>query len=882
MRRSLARLLNFLKPERAEQAMSREMASHLALLEEDFLKRGCTEAEARREARLAYGSLENIKELHREARTVPLLEEFRKDLHYGLRGLLRAPGFTVTAVLTLALGIGANTAIFTVLNAVLLQPLPYRDADRLVTLLHDGTDPVAAANFHDWQEGSRSFEMLGAAEGWGPNHTGPESAEHLVALRLTQNLLSSLGVQPVLGRLFAPGEDNAGADHVAILSHRLWQRRFAGDRSIIGREITLDKQGYTVVGVMPADFKFAPFWATKAELWAPLALGNRMGNRGGNSLRIFGRLKPGVPFATARAEMASITARLERRYPGTNRNVVMTPLKQNVVGNVETPMLMIAVAVGFVLLIVCANVSHMLLARTADRQKEIALRLALGASRARVLKQLLTENLLLALAGALVGLPLALSSLKALLWIGPEYIPRVEMSTFNGTAIFFLCALTILAAVMFGAVPSWQAARGDVNESLKEGGRSGGSSARGSRLRSYLVASEFALAFTLLIGAGLMIRSFAALAASDPGFRPDRIFSAVVSVAGTREGEPGNREIFYRQLLERAKALPNVSSAGAINHLPLAGDMWGYSIEVEGRPKPKPGQSLNAVYRTVMPGYFETMRLPILQGRGILEIDDRRSPDVVLINARAAAAFWPGQNPIGQRITFDSSKGAQTRWATVIGIAANAKQRDWALSPYPEVYSAALQDRGFLGEGDSHSAYITMVLRSNGDPAGLASAFKQLVQSIDKNLPVSEIATMSQVVKDATAGPRFEMLLLTSLAALALVLAAVGIYGVMSYSLSRRKREIGIRMSLGAGQAQVLRMVLVGGMKQAAMGSVIGLAAALLLSKFIAKLLYGIQPSDPLTFGVVTAVLALAALLAICVPARRAVRIDPSVALREE
>jgi predicted permease len=416
---------------------------------------------------------------------------------------------------------------------------------------------------------------------------------------------------------------------------------------------------------------------------------------------------------------------------------------------------------------------------------------------------------------------------------------------------------------------------------LKEGGRGDTGGVRSNRWRSFLVASEFALAFMLLIGAGLMIRSFIALQAVDPGFDPHHVLSMIVSVAGSREAAPGGRAVFYRQLLQQVRRLADVQSAAGINHLPLAGDLWGWDFEIEGRPKPRPGESPSAVYRIAMPGYFETMRLPLLRGRTISESDDARAPGVVIINQRAAHEYWPGENPIGKRVTFNPNTTLPT-WLTVIGIAANEKQENWAAEPDPAVYLPALQNNDFLGANNSHVAYITLVLRTEGNPADLAAAVKRTVWSFDRNLPVSEVLTMDRVVADATAQPRFEMLLLGMFAAIALALAAIGIYGVMNYSVSRRRREIGIRISLGASRADVLRMVMQQGMLQVLAGSVAGIAGALLLSKLIAKMLYGVQPADPVTFGGVAVVLALAALLAVCIPARRATRIDPMVALRNE
>ena len=667
-----------------------------------------------------------------------------------------------------------------------------------------------------------------------------------------------------------------------MLSYSLWQRRFNLDRNVLGKSMVLNGEAYTIVGVMPPGFRFAPFWATRTELWVPDGLGERAQNRGGNSLRVFARLKPGFSLAQARSETKSITARLEQQYPGTNRRVLVTPLKEKVVGKIETPLLMMWGACGFVLLIACVNVAHMLLARTSDRQKEIAVRAALGAGRARVIAQFLTESMLLASCGSVAGLLLAFGGTRALIALSPAYLPRVETVSVDLRAVFFLLGVTLITAVAFGLAPAMHAAVANLSGALKEGGRGDSEGAHRQKVRGFLVASEFALAVILLIGAGLMIRSFMALQSIDPGFNPHNVLSMVVSVAGSNEEKPDRRGIFYRQLLDRLRRLPGVKAVGGINHIPLAGDMWGRSFSIEGRPRPRPGEAPSAVYRIAMPGYFETMRLPLVRGRAISEQDDLRAPAVLVINERAAREYWPGENHIGKRVTLDTGQNNPPTWLTIVGVAKNAKQLDWASEPYPELYLSALQNPAFLGESGSHIAYLTLVLRATGNAADLAPAVKETVWSFDKNLPVSEVITMDRAVADANAQPRFEMLLLSAFGAIALVLAIVGIYGVMSYSVSRRTREIGIRISLGASRSDVLRMVILRGMMQAAAGTAAGIAGALLLSRLMAKMLYGVRAADPVTFGGVAIVLGLAAILASAVPGRKATRIQPAVALRNE
>jgi predicted permease len=871
---------------RMERDMNEEMRFHIEAYAAELMQRGVPQQEALRQARLEFGGMETAKEECRDAVGVSFLETLFQDMRHGIRTMQRTPVFTVIAATVLALGIGANTAIFSVVDAVLLRPLDYKDSGRLVTVLMNGDAPVAPANYIDWRDQNRSFEAMGAADYWSPNLTGLDSPEHLVGLKVTQNLFPMLGIDPLLGRLFIPGEDKDGADREVILSYRLWQRRFSGDRNVLGKPIVLDGNAFTIVGVMPQGFQFAPFWATKAELWVPNAFGARIHSRGGNSLRIFARLKDGVSLTQARAEMAAITGRLEQQYPGTNRDVVVTPLKEKVVGEIETPLLVLLGAVGFVLLITCANVAHMLLARAAARQKEVAVRTALGARRGRIVRQFLTESLLLGCLGGVAGLALAALGTKFLVALSPANIPRVQTVGIDIRAALFLFGATFVTSIGFGLAPALQASSVALSDTLKEGGR-GNSEGRGrNRLRNLLVVSEFALALMLLIGAGLMIRTFAALEAVDAGFNPHHVISMVVSVAGSKEADPARRAVFYRQLIERVRSLPGVEAAGAINHLPLAGDLWGWPFVIEGRPKPRPGEYPGSTYRMVTPGYFAAMRLPLIRGRDVAETDTVTAPGVVIINERAAHEYWPGEDPIGKRISFDSDKANPPTWLTVIGVAKDAKQYDWAGEAFPETYLAAFQNHDFLGdsglEAASHVSYITLVARTIGDPAALAPSMKEAAWSFDRNLAISQVVTMDGVVAEANAQPRFEMLLLTIFAAVALVLATVGIYGVISYSASRRTHEIGVRMSLGASRFDVLLLVVRQGVWLALAGSVTGIFGALLLSRLMAKLLYGVKPTDPATFVAVAAGLGLVAMLACYLPARRAMRIDPMAALRYE
>jgi putative ABC transport system permease protein len=690
-----------------------------------------------------------------------------------------------------------------------------------------------------------------------------------------------LGVRPLAGRVFLPEEEEPGREHEVVLSHRLWQRRYAGDTKILGQSVSLNGEPYTVVGVMPRNFDFPPFWATGTELWVPDVLAPRAANRGGQSLRVFARLKRGVTLDVARAEMAGITARLEKQYPGSNREVTVSSLPETVVGDVRPALLVLLGAVAFVLLISCANVAHMLLARASARQREVAVRAALGASRSRMIRQFLTESLVLALLGGAGGLLLAFWGTNLLVSLGPADVPRVETVALDTRVLAFTLGISLLTGIAFGLAPALKAAGRNLTESLREGDRGATEGLHRGRLRGILIASEFALALVLLIGAGLMIRSFAALEAIDPGFDPRRVLSLTASVAGTSEAAPERRADFYRQALQRIRTLPGVVSAGAINHLPLAGDIWGWSFTIEGRPIPAPGESPDASYRVVLPGYFATMGIPILRGRDIAESDNLQAPGAVVVNDWLAKRHWPGEDPLGKRITFDD-QDKNPHWLTVVGVVKNTVRSEWAAAQEGEVYLPYLQHHNYLEKMDSHYSYLTLVVRASLEPASLAPAVRRAIWSLDKSVTISQVQTMEKVVTQATARPRFYLLLLGAFASIALVLAAVGIYGVISYSVSRRTHEIGLRMALGAGESDVLRLVVRQGMRVALAGAAAGLAGAFVLTRLMSTLLYGVKATDPATFLVVTLVLAGVAVAASYVPARRAARIDPLVALRHD
>ena len=802
------------------------------------------------------------------------LDAARRDLAYAVRSLRNAPAISLAAIVALALGIGATTTILSVVNAVLLRPLPYADADRLVVLLHDGRNPVAPANFVDWRAQTRSFTDVAAAEYWTPDLTGDENPEQITGLRVSPSMLRMLGVAPILGRGFLDEEGRTGNEHVVVISHGLWERRFARDSSIVGKSLPLNGRQYTIIGVMPASFQFAPFWATKAELWAPLSLDGRLASRGGNSLRVFARLKPNATLGQARADIAAVTARLEREFPGTNRNVMVVPLKEKVVGDIRSPLLVLFVAVGFVLLTACANVAHMLLARADGRRRELAVRTALGATRATLITQMLVESVLLATIGGLAGLLLAVWGTRALVGAAPAIIPRATTVAFDARVLFMSLGITATTAIIFGLLPALRAASVDLAETFRDGDRASSDGRGRVRLRSMLVASEFALALVLLIGTGLMIRTLVALQHVDPGFDPRGVVAMTVSTTGTPAAESSRHAQFYVDALDRVKHVPGVASASYINHVPIAGDQWRLPFRLEGRPKPRPGESPSATYRVVFPKYFATMRLPIMSGRDVAETDRLGSTRVVVINEFMAKTHWPNEDPVGKRIAIDDST-----WTTVIGVVKNAARGTWSAPPEEEMYLSFFQQPRYL-EG----SYMTLVARVDCshlcDAARLAPAVRDGVRSVERNAPVSAIQTMSAVVSEATADQRFYLVVLASFAAIAIVLAAVGIYGVMSYAVARRTHEIGIRVALGAESRSLLLIVVRQAMVVVCWGATAGLALAFALTRLMRGVLFGVSPTDAATFLAVTAALFAVAFSASLIPARRATRIDPLRALR--
>ncbi len=807
------------------------------------------------------------------------------ELRYALRGLVKTPRFSLSAIVVLALGIGATTAMFSIVYHVCLRPLAYPKPAQLVfvqetSLRRGGMSPTAPATFADWRDQSRDvFQSMAAAEMWGATLTGSGKAEELSGLRVSTPLLDVLGAAPMLGRGFTAEDERDEAGRVVLLSHRLWERRFGGDPSAIGRAITLNGATYRVVGVMPPEFRFPPFWAMKAELWAPLVVPpQRTQDRSGRSLRVFARLRDGVPIERANAALADIAGRIERQHPQTNqdRGARAMRLDEVVAGPVRQGLVALLGAVGFLLLIACANIANLLLGRASGRSREIAIRLALGAARGRIVRQLAVESLALSFAGGAAGVALAGTLLAAVQGSIAEAsrftLPRMQEVGLDGAVLLFAFAVSCATGLLFGLAPALRFSRPDLHSTLKQGGR-GNSQAGRTPLRSLLVAGEIAVSLMLLAGAGLMVRSFAKLGAVDAGFDARNVLTMRLVLTGSpHAATPERRNAFYREALERVAAVPGIESASGINHLPLAGDLWIFRYAVEGRPPVPPSQSQNAAFRVAFPGYFRTMRIPIVRGRDFTAHDDAKAMRVVIVNETLARRTWPGEDPLGKRIRLD----ADGPWFAVVGVVKDVEQSDWGGARNAEFYFSHWQDPSEI------QRYLTIVARTAGDPASIAGAAQNALASLDRDLPVSDVLTMQQVVDRALWQPRFSTTLLAAFAGLALALAAVGIYGVMSYDVGRRTPEIGIRMALGARPADVLGAVMAQGAKLTLAGTVVGVAGALLLTRYLRTLLYGVTPNDPLVLGGAAALLGAVAMAAVWLPARRATRVDPLQALRSE
>lgn len=867
---------------RAEGELEEEIRAHLDLETEQNIEAGMSPEEARHAALRAFGNLTLSKEDSRAMWGFRSLEVLWQDVRFGVRMLVKSPTFTIVAVIALALGIGANTAIFSVVNTVLLRPLPYNEPERLMMVWEDNSrhgyprDTPAVANYIDWRDQNQVFESMAAIASASFNLTGTGEPERIDGRRATANLFPLLGVEPHLGRWFSPEEDQPGANRVVMMGHGLWQRRFGSDMNIIDKTILLNGESYRVIGVMPPDFQFP---SREVELWTPIAFTNQeVANRGSHYLQVVARLKPAITLQQAQAEMNTIAARLAQQHPAENTNLgaAVTPLHEHVAGDIKPALLILLGAVGFVLLIACANVANLLLARAAVRQKEIAVRVALGASRLRLIRQFLTESILLAAVGGAVGLLLSLWGVSLLKTFIPENISQVKYIAIDGRVLIFTLLVSLLTGLIFGLAPATQASSFNLNETLKEGGRDSVGS-RGNRIRSLLVIAEVAISLILLVGAGLLINSFLRLRNVDPGFRANNLLTMSMVLPQGKYPDHARRSAFYTELVNRIEALPGVKSAAVTNWIPLVrqGDSIGLSIE--GRPDPAPGQGQrqSVVTRIIHPHYFRTMGIQLLQGRELGEQDRADSPAAAVISETMARRFFPGESPLGKRITPGRADSTDPDdWATIVGVVKDVRQMELVADPKPQMYLSYNQ-AGFF-------APRFLVISTDVDPLSLSAVVRKTVWEIDRDQPVSNIRTMEDVLSDSIARQRFSMLLLAVFAALALVLAAVGIYGVMSYSVAQRAHEIGIRMALGAQRSDVLKMIVRQGLKLVLIGIAIGLAAAFTLTRVMTSLLFGVSATDPLTFITISLVLISVALLASFIPARRATRVDPMTALRYE
>jgi predicted permease len=809
-----------------------------------------------------------------------------QDLRYALRALRQNMAVTLVAVLALALGIGANTAIFSVVHAVLLEPLPYADPARLVTLLGPRSHPLSPPDFLDIRNQARSFEGVAAAEGWTGNLSGRSTPEQIVGLHLSKDMFRVLGVPALRGRTFSRDDFEPGQGRVLVISCGLWQRRFGGAADAIGQTVVLDGEPYTLIGVMPASFQFTPFWVTQAEMWAPLDVSDRVTKRSFNSLRVFARLRPGVTAVTAQAEIDGICRNLARAYPDTNTNmqVLVEQLQEKVVGNIRPALLVILGAVGLVLLIACANVANIVLARATARQRETAIRLSLGAQRIRIARLFLTESVVLSILGAIPGLLLATwgtNMLQVMLQPDPGANVRLEhwdSVAINAPVLGFTLLLSLATGILFGLAPALLASRQDLNDRLKEGGRSltGG---RGSGLRKGLVAAEVAIAIVLLVGSGLLMRSFLNLRDVNPGFDSKNLLTMTVSVAGQQQYAGPQRENLYRRLVTALQGLPGVRSVAMTNHLPLVGDTWGTNMAIEGRPIPTPGHEMNTIYRETGPNYFATMRIPLRKGREFNEHDNLNSPQVAIINETLAKSAWPNQDPIGKRITLDTT---HPLWLTIVGVIKDVKQSNWTGPLDNEVYIPFLQDTEFLNSQHPWRAYVSIVIRTDSDAEALMPAVQQTIWSMDREMPVSRLQTMSHAVGNVLWQSRFNLMLIGIFSAIAMILAVVGIYGVMAYEVAQRTQEIGIRMALGANRNGIVRLVFSQSLRMVLIGVIVGVGSALVLARLMTTMIYQVQPADPLTYVGVTALVFAVAALSALLPARRATRVDPIIALRYE
>jgi predicted permease len=870
---------------RAPDDFANEIRSHLELEVDRLRENGMSQEEADAAARRAFGNITLARERYYEQGRWLLVDHLRQDVRFALRLLFRTPLLTTTIIATLALGIGIASAVFSLVHAVVLRPLDYDEPDRLVQLFETGTreggeaDWVSFPNFRDWHGRNDVFEEMAAYRYRLFTLTGAEGAESFLGLECTDRVFGVLRVQPRLGRTFAPGEDRPGRERVVVISHALWQRRFHADPNVIGRGVALDGQPYSIVGVMPATFTFpnnipGDFFAPR-DLWIPMRPSEDLEERSSRNYWAVARLAPGVTLDRARAVMRTIADNLSRQYPESNKDFTITvlPLKIYVAGTARQALLLLLGAIGVVLLLMCANVANLLLSRAEARRREMAMRQALGASRMRLVTQTLTESIVLALGGAAAGLAIAYYGMRVLVRLAPQSLPRVEHTALDAQVLGFMVLVTGCVGILFGLAPAYWGSYVNVQQALKEGGRSVSGSAIGARIRQALVVTQLALAVMLLVAAGLLVRSFVRVTSVDLGFRPPRLLTAIVNLSPARYGDSVQQVAFFENALQRIETLPGVVSAAVSDSIPLTGinDQGGFAID--GRPEPPPGAGGPHANRPrVSAKYFDTMGVRLIEGRLFDARDRRDSQPVAIVSDLAARMYWPGVSPLGKRLATEWVDGRPV-WRHIVGVVQATRHFGLEAPQKAEVY---------LPHQQAPSPFMQLVVRTEGDPAALIAPIRQQIAVLDPDQAASAFQTMESLIADASARRRFQTALVTAFSLLALLLAAIGVYGVMGHLVMQRSREIGVRLALGARSEDVVRMMLRSGLQLMLPGLAAGLAGAVALSGILATFLFGVSSLDPATYAGVAALLCSVAMLATYVPSRSAAKLDPLVVLRDE
>ncbi len=878
-------LRSLFRREKVERDLNDELRFHLEMEIEKNIARGMKPFEARTQALRSFGGVEKFKEECRDVRGGTLIESFIRDAHYGIRILLRNPGFTAVAILTLALGIGANTAIFSVIYGVLMRPLPYKDGNQLVIvhqqapLAHVDNVPFSVKEVLDYREQnqtldavvehhSMSFTLLGGAE--------PQRVQTGV---VSANFFDVLGVRPIYGRTFLPGDEEHGSDAVLVLSYKYWQQSHGGDPNIVGRVFQMNNRPHTVIGVLPP----IPQYPAEEDVYMPTSQcptrssDQFIANRNSRMMSVFGRLKPGVPVAQAQADMSMIAAGLQRQYPDSypanlGYGALVSPLQEELTRRAKPTFLILLGTAGLVLLIACANVANLTLARLMRREREMAIRAALGAGRGRLIRQLLTESTLLSLAGGLLGLLLAAGGLHLLVNFAARFTTRSGEIRIDGLVLLFTFLVAVATGLVFGLLPAFSTDR-NLTSALKEGGGRTSASAKRQRVRNLLIVAQVAVSFMLLIGAGLMLRSLVKLQSVSPGFDPDKVLAMRVSPNWSKYNAQDQTLLLLRRMLDKVRAQPGVQSASLsstypLNQLGITNGPFNRGFQIEGHPIPEGELAPQADFRTASPGYFETIRLPLVKGRTFEETDSEKALPVAVINQSTARHRWGDEDPIGRRVSFDRGQS----WTTIIGIVSDVKQYGLDREAADEIYIPLAQS-GFANN---------LLVRTAADPMSIASLMREAIYAADPDTAIDRVQTLEHVRSDAVASPRLTAILLAMFAGLALIITAAGIAGVMALSVSQRKHELGVRLALGATPAKVIRMVIGQGMSFVLVGLSIGVAGALLLGRLMSALLFAVQPTDPLTFVAVSGVLVVVAAAACFVPARRVTSIDPMIALRSE